>query len=106
MVNSYIALRGEGDGTRNPWVLSPFTRTSGHDPLVLGLTSRGADRAPEIVETRLPDGLSRLSFLDFTHRVAQVPDLSLSPNYWNNLLPATTGRALWLLFLWPQLRDA
>jgi len=52
MVNSYIARRGEGDGTRNPWVLSPFTRTSGHDPLVLGLTSRGADRAPEIVETR------------------------------------------------------
>lgn len=41
---------------------------------------------------------------EFEHRVRSVPDLELSPFYWNWLLPETTGRALWHLFIVPALR--
>ncbi len=40
----------------------------------------------------------------FAARVASVPDLVLSPLYWNAVLPSTTGYALWMLFICPALR--
>lgn len=41
---------------------------------------------------------------EFERRVRAEPDLRLSPFYWNALLPETTGRALFYLFIWPVFR--
>ncbi len=41
----------------------------------------------------------------FERRVQATPDLELSWVYWHGLLPLTTGRAIWALFLAPALRE-
>ena len=45
-----------------------------------------------------------MTFAEFESRVASTPDLELSWIYWNALLPDTTGRAIWYLFIWPFVR--
>ena len=46
-----------------------------------------------------------MTFEEFEARVDATPDLELSWTYWNALLPETTGRALWDLFIWPAFRQ-
>ena len=41
----------------------------------------------------------------FRWRVQTTPDLELSWVYWHGLLPETTGRAIWALFLTPACRE-
>lgn len=52
--------------------------------------------------TPTPTGLT---LKQFECRCAETPDLELSPFYWNQLLPETTGRAILFLFILPMLRN-
>jgi hypothetical protein len=47
-----------------------------------------------------------VTFAQFERRCAETPDLELSPFYWNELLPMTTGVALLFQFILPMIRDA
>ena len=47
----------------------------------------------------------RPSFDEFEARVSGTAQLELSWTYWNALLPDTTGRALWMLFIEPAFRQ-
>jgi hypothetical protein len=46
-----------------------------------------------------------MMFHVFEQRCRNTPDLALTWVYWNALLPETTGRALFWLFVWPALRS-
>lgn len=50
--------------------------------------------------------IDAMAFDEFARRVEQEPDLELGWEYWNWLLPTTTGVALQMLFIMPMLRDA
>lgn len=41
---------------------------------------------------------------EFEARCNKHPDMELGWQYWNCLLPDTTGYALWLVFIKPELR--
>lgn len=47
-----------------------------------------------------------MTLTEFEARAAAVPDLQLGWQYWNWLLPTTTGEAILRLFVMPALYQA